>query len=63
MDHTEVRYFHSNATEIALSQKAADLLIGAGIKNVITRYVPGLEDSKALRPKHLEVWFSSDAFE
>lgn len=57
---TQVRYFRK--IDGGLASQVVQLLQSQGVGNVRVLYVPGYEDSTAMRPKHLEVWFAADAF-
>jgi hypothetical protein len=57
---TEVRYFRPQDAEIA--EEVRDLLVRNRVSGVTVRYIRGFEDSKSMRPRHIELWFSADAF-
>jgi hypothetical protein len=59
--NTQVRFFHDNSAERDLSQQVAGILQRAGVNNSAAMHVEGFDNS-AIRPKHLELWFSADAF-
>lgn len=54
---TELRYFKS--VEEQEAKQIADALSSLGLK-VATKYVPGFESSNKIRPRHYELWISSD---
>jgi len=54
---TELRYFKS--TEEQEAKQIADALSSLDLK-VLTKYVPGFESSNKIRPRHYELWISSD---
>jgi hypothetical protein len=58
---TEVRFFRRN--EQPQAEKIVGLLQKAGVADVVSKYVPGFEDSKRIRAQHFEVWFASSAFQ
>jgi hypothetical protein len=51
---TVVRFFRKDEESGALAATAA--LAQAGLPGVPARYVPGYEDSTAIRPCHYELW-------
>ena len=54
---TEVRYFRES--EKPLAEDIFNLLrANVDIKNAKIMYIPGYETSKAIRPKHYEIWLS-----
>lgn len=60
LNGTQVRYFRK--TDEPLAEKVVKLLMSQGFGNIRVQYISGYEDSNAMRPKHLELWFAADAF-
>lgn len=60
LSSTQIRYFRP--TDDALASQVTQLLKNNGIGNVRTQYISGYEDSATVRPKQLELWFATDAF-
>jgi hypothetical protein len=60
LSSTQLRYFRQK--DAPLAERVAQLLKGQGIENTRIQYISGYEDSNAVRPKHLELWFAADAF-
>ena len=56
---TELRYFRQNeATEV---NGLVDLLHSLNVPDAQSKYIPGYENSKAMRLRHYELWFSPSA--
>lgn len=56
---TEVRFFRkSEETE---ANEIAAFLKGLNVSDAATAYVPGFENSTALRTRHYEIWFSPNS--
>ena len=62
LSSTDVRFFKNNEEESGLSERVKQMLQKAGVADVKVRFISGYEDSKTMRPKHLEIWFAADAF-
>lgn len=60
LKNTQLRYFYKDDAGVA--EEAAVLLAAQGLKGLRIVYVSGYEDSQTMRPKHLELWFSNNAF-
>jgi MinD-like ATPase involved in chromosome partitioning or flagellar assembly len=56
---TEVRYYRDD--DSAGADQIRDLLKGLGVSDAQPRYVIGYENSTAVRPKHYEIWFSTNS--
>jgi hypothetical protein len=55
---TQVRHFHhADAPEAA---HVAALLTQVHRQPVVSRFIPGYEDSPLLQPRHYEVWLAPD---
>ena len=58
--NTQVRYFRE--IDKGLAEQVAGILQNENVRNIRVQFVSGYEDSTTMRPKHLEIWFSPDAF-
>jgi MinD-like ATPase involved in chromosome partitioning or flagellar assembly len=56
---TEVRYYRTGDSDNA--DFIRGLLNARGVNDVQPRYVAGYENSTAIRPKHYEIWFSTNS--
>lgn len=56
---TELRFFRKN--EESEVNGIVDLLHGLSVPDAQAKYVPGYENSKAMRLRHYELWFSPSA--
>jgi hypothetical protein len=57
---SQLRYFHNNVDEVGLAGKFA-LSLKDSCVDVKPLFVPGFEDSEAIRPRHFELWLTPDA--
>ncbi|MEO6726327.1 MAG: hypothetical protein ABIU20_01190 [Blastocatellia bacterium] len=57
--NTEMRYFRQDDKQDA--EKMISLLQEQGVIDAQAKYVPGNENSRAMRPKHFELWFSANS--
>lgn len=55
----QIRYFRQ--IDMQQANELANVLRNNGIMNLRVQYMPGYEDSNTMRPKHLELWFTSEA--
>lgn len=62
LGRTDVRFFKNNEEESGLSQRVKQVLQQLGVADVAVRFIPGYEDSKNMRPRHLEIWLAAGAF-
>jgi hypothetical protein len=58
-NQSEFRYF--KAAEESEAKIIADFIHRNGV-SVQAKYIPGYEESKRVRPRHYELWLSSNAF-
>jgi hypothetical protein len=58
---TMLKYF--NEEEKDLSDQIVAILQRLGIHEITARFIPGYSNSTTMRPKHFELWFSTDAFD
>jgi hypothetical protein len=54
----QIRYFRQE--DLPWAEKLRDLLASKSIENVRVQFIQGYENSSAVRPKQLELWFTND---
>lgn len=59
-DTSELRYFRRSEAAVADAARAAEVLRGVGLE-LQPKFVPGYEESKAIRARHYELWLARDA--
>lgn len=59
--NTEVRYFDENTDEQA--EQIAGFIKNAGVKEVVTKYIPDYDRIRHPRKRKFEIWFARDAFQ
>jgi DNA polymerase III delta subunit len=59
---TEVRFFKSEKEE-ENAERVAEILKGTKIAGVVTKFIPGYENSKSIRKGQIEIWFDLNAFQ